>query len=128
MSLVRDWSSLTEEAVVATAHRLHSGCACKGWDLHAREAVAQVDRLGQAFLMTLGGRQAPIVLALPPEPPVGTTVEFVGGDRAGRRFRSQDGVWVDTTTRRWCSHWVDVLTMAGPEGVRVVEGGEPNAG
>lgn len=63
------------------------------------------------------------VLALPPEPGVGVTVEVIGGRRKGKTFRNTgshgEPPW-RSGQGEGCAYWTNVLTIAGPEGVRVV--------
>lgn len=66
------------------------------------------------------------VLRMPPEPPLGTTVEVIGGRHAGCRFESQattarNGPWRDLSAPvPSFTTWPWLLVHAGPQGVRVV--------
>lgn len=71
----------------------------------------------------------PAVLALPPEPPVGTVVGFASAPQTRYRCEAEpDGAQHPTVWRRTRSQesgllWSELLHVAGPEGVRVVGGG-----
>jgi hypothetical protein len=63
------------------------------------------------------------VYRLPPEPPVGTVVEVMGGRYEGDRWercRTEDELAFWRGPGSWTT-WERVLRRAGPDGVRVVE-------
>jgi hypothetical protein len=70
-----------------------------------------------------------VIIRLPPEPEVGTTVEIVDGQNAGNRYRRADNsVWVELGTRgqelrgvNWSSIWWAVTEDgSGGTSVRVL--------
>jgi hypothetical protein len=91
-------------------------------DDHDRTASAIVARQMAPLLAAL--RQRPDVLSLPPEPPVGTTVELVA---SGERFAcaSRIGLWRNLMNPAdsdipYGREWHELLNLAGPAGVRVL--------
>jgi len=66
------------------------------------------------------------VLRVPSEPPIGTTVEAIGGRHAGKRWESQatvalNGPWRDLSAPSPnYTTWLWVLVHAGIDGVRVL--------
>lgn len=69
----------------------------------------------------LGGANGPAVLAMPDEPP-GGTVQIRAGIWADITFtRRRDGYWsgrTDTGVAVWS--WLELLSAAGPDGVRLI--------
>jgi hypothetical protein len=80
--------------------------------LAASEHAVHIDRY-------LGGANGPAVLAMPNEPP-GGTVQIRAGIWADLTFtRRRDGYWsgrTDTAVAVWS--WLELLSAAGPDGVR----------
>lgn len=73
--------------------------------------------------------EKPKVYRLPPEPPVGTVVEVLCGGWAGNKFRRTDTEFKSSTWGHQPDggaefNWWQLLRMAGPDGVRVVEEGQ----
>jgi hypothetical protein len=69
----------------------------------------------------LGGATGPVVMAMPDEPP-GGTVQIRAGIWADIQFtRRRDGYWsgrTDAGIAVWT--WLELLTAAGPDGVRLI--------
>jgi hypothetical protein len=113
-------------SALAEALHAHTDCPCYATP-HTECGCDRTWRAADDVLRVLATHRPDAdIRALPVEPGVGVTVEVVAGEYATERFRrSRGGGWRrDGSRGGWV--WADLLQAVGPQGVRVLKGGESN--